>query len=114
MKLLLAYLPLGLWAAVVLTVGTLQLTGTAVPSGWDKAAHFVMYGVGGAIAAWTGYLRGPREGLIALVLVLLTGAADELHQSTLARRQADIVDWIADAAGAGVFYLTLRLLLGRE
>lgn len=111
MKRLLAYLPLGLWAAVVLTLGTLQLSTTSIPTGWDKGAHFVMYGVGGAIAAWTGHRRGRRAGLLALLLVLLTGMADELHQSTLATRQGDILDWIADAAGAGLFYLgTARLL----
>lgn len=113
MKRFLAYLPLGLWAAAVLALGTLQLTSSPLDGGWDKAAHFVMYGVGGGIAAWTGYARGGRVGLIALFIVLLTGAADELHQSTLATRHGDILDWIADAAGAGLFYLTAgRLLSG--
>lgn len=111
MRLILAYLPLALWAAAVLALGTLQLSGPSLPSGWDKGAHFVMYGVGGAIAAWTGNRRGHREGLIALGLVLLTGMADELHQSTLATRNADVLDWIADAAGAGLFYLAAVRLL---
>jgi VanZ family protein len=108
---LLAYLPLGLWAAAVLALGTLQLSPGSIPSGWDKVAHFVMYGVGGGIAAWTGSRRGQRAGWLALLAVLLTGMADELHQSTLATRQADILDWIADAAGAGLFYLGARRLL---
>lgn len=112
MRLILAYLPLALWAAAVLTLGTLQLSGAPpLPSGSDKAAHFVLYGVGGAIAAWTGSRRGHREGLIALGVVLLTGMADELHQATLATRNADIMDWIADAAGAGLFYLAAGRLL---
>ena len=111
MRLILAYLPLALWAAAVLTLGTLQLSGMPLPSGSDKAAHFVLYGVGGAIAAWTGSRRGHREGLIALGVVLLTGMADELHQSTLATRDADVMDWIADAAGAGLFYLAAGRLL---
>ena len=111
MRLILAYLPLALWAAAVLALGTLQLSGTPLPSGADKVAHFVMYGVGGAIAAWTGSRRGHREGLIALGVVLLTGMADELHQSTLATRDADVMDWIADAVGAGLFYLAAGRLL---
>ena len=121
MKLVAAYLPLLLWAAAVLTIGTLQL-GVGVPSGWDKAAHFVMYGVGGGIAAWTGHQRGAREGWIALAFVLLTGAADELHQSTLATRNADmlatrnadILDWVADVAGAVLAYGALARLLRRR
>ena len=114
MRVLAAYLPLVLWAAVVLGVGTLQISTVSVPGDWDKMAHFLMYGAGGAIAAWTGRVRGTREGILALLLVLLTGVADELHQSTLPARQADIVDWIADAGGAGVFYLiTRRLLSGK-
>lgn len=111
MKVILAYLPLIVWAAAVLALGTLQLTTGSVPSGWDKAAHFVLYGVGGGIAAWTGRARGRREGFVALLLVLVTGVADELHQSTLATRQADILDWIADAAGAGLFFTVLGRLL---
>lgn len=111
MKSLLAYLPLGFWAAAVLALGTLQLSTASIPGGWDKLAHFVMYGVGGAIAAWTGHRQGSRAGWTALVVVLLTGMADELHQSTLATRQADILDWIADAAGAGLFFMTTRRLL---
>ena len=115
MRSLLAYLPLALWAAAVLALGTLQLTTGSIPSGWDKVAHFMMYGVGGAIAAWTGHLRGRRAGWIALLVVLATGMADELHQSTLAARQADLFDWIADAAGAVLFYLgAYRLLSEKE
>lgn len=114
MRRFLAYLPLGVWAAAVLTLGTLQLSTTSIPSGWDKAAHFVMYGVGGGIAAWTGHRRGNRKGLVALAVVLLTGIADEMHQSTLATRQADVLDWIADAVGAGLFYLAGTRLLSKK
>ena len=91
MKLVLAYLPLALWAAAVLVLGTLQLSSGGLPSGFDKAAHFALYGVGGGIAAWTGHSQGPRAGLAALAVVLLTGVADELHQSTLATRQGDVL-----------------------
>lgn len=111
MRRALAYLPLVLWAAAVLTLGTLQLNAPPMTEGWDKAAHFVMYGVGGAIAAWTGRAEGGRAGLVALFIVLVTGVADEMHQSTLATRQGDIMDWIADAVGAGFFYLVVGRLL---
>ena len=114
MNLVAAYLPLLLWAVAVLTIGTLTISVGSVPSGWDKVAHFVMYGVGGAIAAWTGSRRGAREGWVALVFVLLTGAADELQQSTLATRNADIFDWIADVTGAVVAYGAVAWLFRRR
>jgi VanZ family protein len=108
-RLLTAYLPLFAWAAVVLFVGTVPASLSLVPSGgWDKVAHFLMYGAGGALAAWTGRVRGPREGLLALLAVLAIGAADELHQSTLATRHADLLDWFADAGGALLFFMALR------
>lgn len=114
MRLLAAYLPLVIWAVMVLGLGTLQMSSVAVPGDWDKLAHFLMYGTGGAIAAWTGRVRGAREGVLAFLFVLLTGLADELHQATLPRRNADLLDWIADAVGAGMFYLVVHRLLRRR
>ncbi|NIP82829.1 MAG: hypothetical protein GWM90_27845 [Gemmatimonadetes bacterium] len=114
---LLAFAPLGLWAAAVLVLGGLELDWdglASLPSGWDKAAHFVMYGVGGLLAAWAGRVRGPRAGLLGLLLVLSTGAADELHQGMLATRQSDFWDWTADGVGAGVVYLVARRLMAGE
>ena len=48
--------------------------------------------------------------MLGLALVLLTGAADELHQSTLPHRDADVMDWLADAAGALAAFGAARLL----
>ncbi len=110
-----AFLPLGLWAAAVLAVGGLEIGGPSLPSGSDKAAHFIMYGVGGGLAAWAGRKQGSaRAAWFALVLVLLTGAADEIHQSTVPARQADIMDWVADAAGATFVFLLIDRLLKRK
>jgi VanZ family protein len=112
---LLAFVPLALWAAAVLVVGGLE--GGRVPTlpiHGDKVVHFVMYGVGGALAAWAGQLQGRRAGWAGLFLVILVGAADELRQSTLATRQGDVWDWVADTAGAIFFYfITARILQRR-
>lgn len=109
-----AFTPLVLWAAAVLVVGGLDLGIDApLPSGSDKAAHFVMYGVGGVLAAWAGRFRGGFAGRVGLALVILTGAADELHQGRLPARHGDIWDWVADAAGAIFAYVVARVLLGR-
>lgn len=104
-----AYAPLGLWAAAVLVVGSLQLGRSPLPSGSDKAAHFVMYGVGGALAALAGRLSG-TSGWAGLAFVALVGAVDELHQRVVPGRHGDLEDWVADMAGALVFYVLVRRL----
>lgn len=111
---LIAFLPLGLWAAAVLLVGTLTFGPMTLPSGSDKAAHFLMYGVGGALAAWAGRKQGSaRAAWLSLALVFLTGVADEMHQATVPGRQSDIMDLAADTAGAVLFFLVVDRLLKR-
>ncbi len=108
-----AYLPLAVWAAVVLLIGGLEIHTASLPSGSDKAAHFLMYGAGGALAAWAVRGRGRRAALVAFLAVALTGALDELHQRSVPFRQSDIRDWAADVLGAGTFLFATRRLLGR-
>jgi VanZ family protein len=111
-----AFLPLALWAAAVFVVGGLEdIRPPTLPAGSDKVAHFVMYGVGGALAAWAGRVRGGRTGLISLLFVVALGALDELRQATLlVTREGDVWDWVADAAGAIFFYLLTVILLRRR
>ncbi len=115
---LIAFLPLGLWAAAVLLMGTLDLRSTSLPdlpSGADKVVHFLMYGVGGALAAWAGRKAGSaRAAWLGLGLVILTGIADELHQGTVPGRDSDIMDLAADAAGALFLFVIADRLLKRE
>lgn len=112
---LLAYLPLGLWAAAVLTVGSLDIGTPPVPSGTDKVAHFFMYGLGGGLAAWAGRKQHhAASAWIGLILVLVTGAVDEWHQAGIATRSSDIMDWLADAAGAILVFVVVDRLLKKE
>jgi VanZ family protein len=111
----LGFLPLGLWAAAVLVIGGLEdLRTPPLPRHADKAAHFIMYGVGGALAAWAGRIRGRAAGLGALVFVWLVGLLDEVRQAWLPARQGDVWDWAADAAGALVFYVVAARVLRRR
>lgn len=115
---ILAFLPLGLWAAAVLMLGALDLRDASIPtlpSGADKVAHFLMYGVGGALAAWGGRKAGSaRAAWLGLGLVILTGIADELHQGTVPGRDSDIMDVAADTVGALVFFVIADRLLKRK
>jgi VanZ family protein len=112
---LLAFVPLAIWAAAVWVVGSLEGVRTpSLPTHADKVAHFVMYGVGGALAAWSGRVQGGRAGWAALLVVILIGAADEIRQTTLETRHGDVWDWVADTAGAIFFYfITARILQRR-
>jgi VanZ family protein len=115
---LLAFLPLGLWAAAVLTLGALDFRDTplpALPPGTDKVVHFIMYGIGGALAAWGGRkAESRRAAWLGLGLVILTGIADELHQGTVPGRHSDIMDVAADAAGALFLFVVADRLLKRK
>lgn len=100
----LAYIPLFLWAAGVLLVGGLDFGGSPLPSGSDKLAHFVAYGIGGGLAALAGRWSRRGAGWWGLLFVALVAMADEVHQSTVPYRSGDPWDWVADMAGAVLFY----------
>lgn len=66
----------------------------------DKAAHFLFYGVLGALAIY-GWRRAGRWPAIYLLIAvaILVGAADELNQRRVEGRSSDVFDWFADSAG---------------
>lgn len=101
-----AYLPAVLWAAVVLFIGgQSNLRTPDFPLPLDKAAHFVLYGVLGALTAW-GWIRAGRRPTVVwpILVVLLLAAADEWHQHIVPTRVSETADWVADAAGALLLY----------
>lgn len=80
----------------------------------DKAAHFVAYGILGALVtvAWLRTGR-PKKLFWVLLFALLVGGADELHQRTVPGRSAEVMDWFADAIGIGITaLLILRFVKG--
>lgn len=107
-RLVLAYIPLALWAVGVLLVGGLDLGGTRLPSGGDKVAHFLVYGLGGGLAAWAGRWSGRGWGWPGLLFVAAVAAVDELRQAALPYRSGDPMDWVADALGALTAFIILR------
>lgn len=107
-RLVVAYFPLALWAVGVLVLGGLDLGGVTLPSGGDKVAHLLLYGIGGGLAAMAGRWSGRGWGWPGLITVLLVAAADELRQARLPHRTGDPVDWAADAAGALIAFIIIR------
>lgn len=64
---------------------------------WDKVAHYAVFSCITALL-WYGF-NGRRPALIVL-LVIAIGALDEIHQTTLPGRQADILDFATDITAA--------------
>ncbi len=69
-----------------------------IPEPWDKLAHAAFFFV---FTLLLGRFVGLSVALV-IVLALLVGAADEIHQAFLPGRVAGWDDWLADVAGAGL------------
>ena len=90
------------WAAIfVMTHLPPPVVRRMVPNVWDKLAHFLMYFLLAALLGAALVLTFPRRrGLPLWVLVIgfAYGAVDELLQPFV-RREATLLDWVADALG---------------
>ena|SRR5204862_6597042 len=77
------------------------------PGVTDKPAHAFGYmGFGLVIARALARGLPPRltfgQALIGLAIASLYGVTDEFHQSFVAGRSADILDWYSDSIGAAI------------
>jgi len=70
----------------------------------DKIAHAAVFGLM-AVMLWLALNR--QRPFLIILLVVLTGAADEIHQLFLPGRSADMSDWIADITGACLTVIAL-------
>lgn len=104
------------WTAAIYLLSA-QSSLPEIMHGWpglqDIAGHFGVYAV--LALLWRAALAGAgvrRAGFWALVLALLSGAADELHQAFVPGRHPDLFDVATDAVGAAAA-LGLAHLIGR-
>ncbi len=82
------------------------------PHFWDKAEHFVAYFLLAALLGGALMLTFPRRRKIPLWVLLIGfvyGAVDELLQPFV-HRDAEILDWVADATGVWAAVLILWVL----
>jgi VanZ family protein len=91
------------WIAFLLTLTSIPNPrfGATFP-GADKVVHFGLYGMVGFLCAlWRRESgRSVKEAFaFALALVVLLGAADEVHQYWIPGRTMAFLDWVADTAG---------------
>lgn len=108
----LAYLPAVIWAALLLFLGGRSDVPTVeTPLPLDKAAHFLLYGLLGLLVTMGWQRAGRRPALwLPLLLAIGVGAVDELNQRHVSERSAEVLDWLADAAGvlAGCWLMRTR------
>lgn len=77
---------------------------------WDKLAHFAYFGAMTALLLVALNMRTP---VLAFVVVVAIGAADELAQAQLPGRHADFPDFITDVIAAAVVLAAMMVLRRR-
>lgn len=105
------WIPAAIWAAVLFLVSHQPTLSVNLGGGRDKIAHFGAYLVLGFLLAWG---RGPQARIFWLILLgSLYGILDELHQSFVPGRSADVWDVTADIFGVFTGVLVYRLIRRR-
>jgi VanZ family protein len=113
---LLYWCPLFCYAAAIFYLSSLSHPEDLLPvTIWDKAAHVVEYTVLGilscrALTQASPLGRSSRAMVWAMFGAALYGVTDEVHQTFVASRQAEILDVFADAIGASVGAMTWKYI----
>ena len=104
-----------LWMAAIFYLSSRSQVGPELPEYTRWIAHFTEYAVLASLWIWALVPRFGRDGLIAAVVIsALYAASDEWHQSFVAGRDSDPVDWLIDCAGiAFAVFLSRRPSLRR-
>ncbi len=111
------WLPALAWMGIIFWLSSSAQTpgGIELP---DKAVHFVIYAILGALLWWAvapaGGGQQPAGAAAAAAVIFIVGAlygaSDELHQLFVPGRTADIADWATDAVGiAAIVLIALAL-----
>jgi VanZ family protein len=81
----------------------------------DKAAHLIVYGVLGTflVRSFTHVDRFKHRVAGAVLIVgIVYGGLDEIHQYFVPGRESSVYDFLADGVGVGVVLLIRRFLQG--
>jgi VanZ family protein len=98
MRRLLPWVPSLAWAVAIYLVSGRSSVPVPGVSGADKVLHFGAYALLGGLLAFAAHRSALHPG-VAVILGVLYGASDEIHQSFVPGRSPDIRDWVADALG---------------
>jgi VanZ family protein len=110
-RLVLVWLPVVAWAAVIFAFSSIPSLGTGLGT-WDtvlrKGAHLTEYAILGALL-----LRALGREVPAFLAGVAYAATDELHQHFVAGRHASPIDLAIDAVGVTLGLLAWRRLAER-
>ena len=91
------------------SIGTIEIPDIGVT--WlDKILHFIVFGILGLLTA-RGFRHSTSTRLrsqfmsLSIIICILYGASDEIHQLWIPGRFASFWDWIADILGIITFIL---------
>ncbi len=109
---LIYYLPVVIWAVIILVVSSLPHPYITKPSWtkYDKAAHFIEYAVFGfplARALWHENNKNVTLFIVSLSLLIAGAfaALDEIHQKYIPGRIGSLGDFIANISGIVIAHL---------
>jgi VanZ family protein len=108
-----AWGPAVLWAAAIFWASSRPSVPLPEVRASDKLAHFGAYAVLGLLAARGATAHGLAP-VVPVVLGVLYGASDELHQHFVPGRSPEIADWVADSLGVLAGVLLFRFVLERR
>lgn len=92
------WIPAAAWAGVIFYLSSQPTVPAPGVPGMDKVLHFGAYAVLGWLLAFA-VDRARLPLIVGVVLGLLYGVSDEIHQAYVPGRSPDLLDWMADAAG---------------
>jgi VanZ family protein len=108
MRIVTAFVPALLYAAIIFLLSAQPDPLPFLPPEiilQDKLLHGLAYALLGAllVPGFRGTACSPRGAfLLSVALASLYGATDEIHQSFVSGRNADVLDWVADTLGAAI------------
>ena len=118
-KVLLVYLPLIIYWLILFIATTLPTERLPSLGFTDKINHFIAYFILAVFVTLTliyqrkSRLLFEKAPVATIVICLLYGAVDELHQFMVPGRSAETLDWVADALGTTAAVLLIYFLINR-
>jgi VanZ family protein len=120
-KALVFWAPIFVYLSLIFVLSSLSRLPFQLPAvpGLDKLIHFCEYGLLAALVARAVHsLPRPKAAwivwLIAVGVVLVFGALDEWYQSSIPRRQSDLLDFSADVLGGMAGSLVYLMMARRK
>jgi VanZ family protein len=118
-KIWLVYIPLAIYWLILFIATSIPVERLPSIGFTDKINHFIAYFILAILVNLTliyqrkSRLLFERAPIATIVICLLYGALDEVHQMFVPGRFAETLDWVADAIGAAAAVLLIYFLINR-